>query len=170
MVEEKNKQDIDFDQFCKNTISDLKKYALYLTKYNVDIAEEIVQKTYLLAKENQNKVLNHPNPSGWLSATAENLCCQHRDSEKKHANNTIPITDNMLLDLIAIEDNYKDLIEKIESRLSKKEKRLFEAYYIDKIPLKKIAEDMGEIYINLKMFNSRLKAKLAKIICENSQE
>ena len=87
----KNKQDTDFEKLCEHTIADLRKYILYLTNGDIHTADEILQKTYLLAKEKQDKLLSHPNPAGWLSVTAQNLCRQHRSFEKKDADNTIPM-------------------------------------------------------------------------------
>jgi len=79
-----------FSKLYDNTNEDLMKYILKLTSGNKYLAEEIMQDTYLQAKENQDELLEHPNPAGWLFVTVKNL---YYKQMKNITNHTVYVTE-----------------------------------------------------------------------------
>ena len=158
-----------FLKLYKNSHKDLEKYILKLVNGNKYLSEEIIQKTYLCATENQDTLLEHPNPAGWLFVTAKNLYYKEMKTIVEYNAHEIELPDDVSdgteIDFLSDEDEkYDELLKYIIENLRGKEVRLFEDYYVKNIPLKEIAINMKENYVNMRKFNSRLKIKLIALI------
>ena len=153
----------DFSKLCNDTYERITQLTMNRLR-NAYEAEEVVQRTYLIAMEKADKVMSHPNPVGWLILTANNLCRQYYDYKKTQVKTLTELSDDFPMH--EDENAYDGLFEKITSQLSEKETHLFWSYYIDNIPLRQIAADRGENYASLSKFSYRLKLKLADIITE----
>jgi len=157
-----------FSKLYDNTHEDLKKYVLKLVNGDRYLAEEIIQDTYLQAKENQDELLEHPNPAGWLFVTAKNLYYKQMKSIADYSVYETELTDDLAdleIDFLSFgEDKYEERLQYIKSNLNEKETRLFTDYYIKKLSLKEISKNINENYTNIRKANSRLKIKLINLI------
>ena len=65
-----------FEDLCDKHFNHVYKYCKYLVKGQnnlMDFVEECTQQTFLEARKQISKLINHPNPQGWLFTTARNL-------------------------------------------------------------------------------------------------
>jgi len=74
---------------------------------NQELAQDIVQDTFLLAIFNQEKLMNHPKPGAWLMQTLQNLIMNElRSSSHK----TIPLGEAMEVPAKAAENSIDQLL------------------------------------------------------------
>ena len=90
MLDTENAQDIaaQFNQLHAEHYSHVFRYVRLRVKHS-NLAEDVVQETFLRAWVDFNKFRNHPNPRGWLFVTARNLVTDNCSAQDHQGN---PIT------------------------------------------------------------------------------
>jgi len=162
----------DFSDFCESTYKNLMSYALKLTVGDRYLAEDIVQETYLLAKINQVYLCNHCNPIRWLYSTAKKLFYQKAKYAKNKNKTEINLTEEIKDEkdfFYNINGEISEITKtgiflKIFAELSEQDRKLLKDYYIKKIQLKDIADELGENYEKIRKKHFRLSCDIIKKI------
>lgn len=77
-----NNADNFFQSLCEQYYADLGNFLLALTK-DRELAQDLLQETFIVAWNKRELLLTHPNPAGFLFQTAR-LCLKHaRQKQKK---------------------------------------------------------------------------------------
>ena len=77
-----NNADNFFQSLCEQYYADLGNFLLALTK-DRELAQDLLQETFIVAWNKRELLLTHPNPAGFLFQTAR-LCLRHaRQKQKK---------------------------------------------------------------------------------------
>ena len=130
---------LDFEQFYLNSKAVVYQY-LYQHVEDFFETEDIAQETYLMALEEWDMLLEHPNPIGWLMRTARNLCNNyHRHiyyrMEKIEDETEIPYIEPAY-NLIVMEDLLENVYKKKERNIAKK-------FFLDGDSIEELAKDLG---------------------------
>lgn len=123
------------------------------------LAEDITQSTFCEAWNKLDILLTHPNQDGWLMETAKK---KHWSQRKKKSSTEIGY-DDCLEEPYTVETQYNTLeLEMIiDEALSIKERELFDRYFVEKNPIKIMAEreNMSEGAFKVKMHRIRKKVQ-----------
>lgn len=161
-IQKKSGKDVRFEKLCEDTYDDLKTkiYAKTWSKY---LTDEIVQDTYELASKNKKKLMNHPEPEGWLYKTAINIYHKKEHKNKNTAVVEVELTNNLSAEINTVSNENGDIVGEILSELSEKERELLEYQFYDSVTLKEIATKWNVSYEGLRKFNYRLIIKFRKV-------
>lgn len=123
------------------------------------LAEDIVQSTFCEAWNKLDILLTHPNQNGWLMETAK---MKYWSQRKKKSTTEIGY-DDCLEEPFTTESRYNTLeLEMIiDEALSIEERELFTRYFVEKNPIKLMAqrENMSEGAFKVKMHRIRKKVQ-----------
>lgn len=165
-----DKYKLFFENLCQKNYNNVYKYLLIVVK-NRDVANDIVQDTFIVVYKNLKKVYNHNNPDGFVFKTAQNLAKNYKKQLYKQLINEINL-DNMILSSSnntienAMDSNINeyDYIDEIIDSLSEKNKKLYNMYYVEHKPMKVIADELGIEYTALRMKYVRLRKEIKQKI------
>ena len=128
-------------------------------RMDTKLAEDITQSTFCEAWNKLDILLTHPNQNGWLMETAKK---KYWSQWKKKSSKEIGY-DDCLEEPYSIESRYNTLELEliIDEALSIEERELFNKYFIEKNPIKVMAqrENMSEGAFKVKMHRIRKKVQ-----------
>lgn len=134
-------------------------------QWNKNLAEDVVQETFLEAYRKADLLLEHPNQIGWLYITARNkmlkLLIEEEETYSLDKDEAVYLEDPKTGEV-----QYSDieLAAALKSSVGDKEYEMFRDYYVNKFTSAEIAKkyDLEESAVRMRM--SRLKKKLRKNI------
>lgn len=101
---------------------------------NHSTAEELVGDTFVVAWKNRNKLVESPNPEGWLTETMKNLIKHKR---RELASRPEVVYFELVEDFAAPEVSESIIVE---SGLRADEENLIKMVYFDGVPMNEVAE------------------------------
>ena len=140
---------------------------------NQEDIEDILHDVFLIAMETEN-LEKHENIKGWLVKTAKNLSKQFTEKRNREIKRTV-LTINDIKDSYSVEDHVIEDIEfenmisnntyaRIMDKLSDSEKQFYNMKYIHKLSYDEICRLLGISFGTARARNSRLVAKVKKLI------
>lgn len=166
-----------FESICNKYYKDVYKYVVFVTG-DKDVADDIVQDTFVVVYKNIEKVLKHNNTGGFIFKTAQNIIKNYKKELYKRIlkevsidEGTININDKRseVESYINSEINEYEYLTEILSSLSDDKKDLYKWYYVDNVPMKEIAEREGIEYTALRMKYVRLRKEIKEKVREISE-
>lgn len=161
---------MQFEDICRENYPKIYNYILARTR-SKETAEDITQEVFMIAYKKGNVFLSHENPVAFLYVSAKNLVFEHfRESARKAPLEESDIEDSKgdVFEQICIyharsidERTYYD---RVLNSLNKKERTLYEAYYLDKKPMKAIAWELHLSEAAVRMKYMRLRKKIKRIV------
>lgn len=169
MAENNNLKIELFNAVCAKHYDTVFAYILVSFNNDRDLADDCVQDTMALALQKIDTFLSHPNPGGFLVATARNYVHKHKAAQRKRLLRTASL-DEMLdqpsytEDFDAVFDepvNIDKLKAQILQLLGDKEFALYELFYEKRMSVAQIAKHMqiSEGNVKVRLFRLRLKVK-----------
>ncbi|HHU04854.1 MAG TPA: RNA polymerase sigma factor [Clostridiales bacterium] len=147
------KLDDIFEKLYSAYFKDLYKYVYRLT-YEKNIAEEIVQDTFIEAYRKIEHLAKHENPAGWLYVTARNITKAYlRDYLSIKA--LLPLENH---DTGAVDEENEDMF--LSNYLNQEEAKIIIKFYVEKRSLSEMANEYG---ISLSACKMRLKRARDKL-------
>lgn len=153
---------LDFEQFYLNTKNLLYQYLYQHVKDSFE-TEDIAQEAYLVALEEWQILLEHPNPAGWLVQTAKNIMNgYHRhvffrmESIDMHLHEDIPY-EEPAFDLCLMEDFLGRVYGKKELPLAKR-------YFLEDNSIEDLSDELGMTKSSLKNRIYRLRLRMKSYI------
>ena len=164
-----------FERLCSKYYKNVFRYILFCIK-DEDAAADIVQETFVTVYKKLDE--KHPNPGGFIFQTAKNIIKEYKRklykrimyeiSEDERYN--IPDTANTIEKAIDGAINEYEYVTDILSQLSEEKYRLYKLYYIDRLPMDKIARDLGIEYTALRMRYVRLRKEIRSLVKKLAEE
>jgi len=143
--------DIVFDAFFDKVFSlyynDLFKYSYRLT-YEKNMAEEIVQDTFIEAYKKIELLAQHENPAGWLYVTARNITKAYM-REYLRIKTLLPLEDHK----IGVADEEREEMF-LSNYLNEEEAKIIFKFYVEKRSMTEISEEYA---ISLPACKMRIK-------------
>lgn len=141
-----------FDRLYLENSSRMVKQAAYLLK-NQQIAEELVNETFLILLYKRSQVEHHPNLAAWLNLTLKHLIID----ELKSARHRLELPMNHDAEASA-EDNYRiPLSDLLPAELTPKEREILILFYENQLSHEQIAK-----HLKISVFNCRTRLFRAK--------
>lgn len=144
--------------------------ALYIEEYdkliriayhmtgNQELAEDLVQETFVLAVFHQDSLINHPKPGGWLLVTLRNLVLNERRSCSSHE---VSLEDAKS---ILVQNEERPLDEILPLQLRSEDRKMIIMRYEDGLSYKEIADRLGLAETVCRNRVSRAIAKCRKLM------
>ena len=148
-MKQTNLADIDafFQKLCEENYADLGNFLLVLTK-DREQAQDILQETFIIAWQKRQKLISHPNPTGFLFQTAR-LCLKSSRRKRSREQNQVVYLDqeelanqpslkqspDLIEELLLQQDQCIDeqkWVDVVLSRLTPEEQKLYRSHYIEK--------------------------------------
>jgi len=169
--------DLFFDKLCSEYYEKILKYVYFNIKDEVS-AHDITQEVFLIVYEKIEYVFNHPNVGGFIFQTAKNLTKKHKREvylkmiKEINDENIINFTNGAyeISDIIDKEINEFDYVCDVINMLSDEKRKLYNLYYIKKIPMEEIAVRLGIEYSAVRMRYVRLRKEIKELIRELAKE
>lgn len=154
-----------FEELYKKEYDDIIRFVRRLVNDNRGI-EDITQETFLEAYRKRKKLMDHPNPKGWLYITARNKWMKWAEKQRKylldydsHAEGPVGDDKNRTDDYYMAEVMYS-----VKETLTEKDFRILRNYYEYGYSSKEMAKYLGVTENCFKVRVARMKAKLKKNI------
>lgn len=142
------------------TVYRLACHLLRTAGHSVEDAADITQETFILAAQNIRALSAHPNPPGWLCASARNLCRNY--ARKQH---TVLLGERDIL-IPNPQDDYalSDLVMTLEDSLSPEEMKLLNVYTFSGNSSRVAGQELGITAAAARKRMSRIRKKLQPIL------
>lgn len=140
-----------------------------------DIAEEVLNDTYLayIDAVKSGRVILYP--KAWLYQTANNIIIKKYADLKNQRDNNISIdavvSETVVLtyepdlsDLIITEKEIEDMADEILSEFSEEDRKVLQLFHKDKLSFKEIAKIIGKSEASVKQRNYRVSNKIRKMV------
>ncbi len=163
-----------FEELCAEYYKRIYKYALFSIK-DEDMAHDIVQEVFIVVYKSLDRLKGHPNGGGFIYQTAKNIINEHKRKLYTRIMREIR-EDRELAGSTTIESEIDSRIDEYEyiteilSQLSDEKYMLYKLYYIDKIPMDKIAKKLGMEYTALRMRYVRLRREIRELVRKLADE
>lgn len=152
--------DVWFDQLYREHSARLIKLAFYSLK-DRQLAEDVVEETFLTLLYKRRELMGHPNISGWLAVTLKNIIDDELKSARRKHEAPFVFDENF-----GERDTYnqplKDLLPK---GLSAKEKEILVLFYEEQLSYEEISQQLG-----ISITNCRTRAFRARVHCRELME
>lgn len=158
----------DFEALCRENYGRVYKYIFALTGSR-EPTEDLMQDVFTVAFEKGTAFLQHENPTAFLYRTARNLTLTYLKRQQR--SQTVILDDNLSgddgdLSAVLIHAHDSQIDETIYAGhvidgLSCKQKALYDARYVQKKPIKEIAQEAGVNEPALRMRLVRLRQEIA---------
>lgn len=160
------KSDADFyDELFVAYNQKMRKYAAHVL-HNPETAQDLVNEAFLVLWSNIAIMRNHPNPSGWLYITLNNLIKNEVRLAKYRFE--VPFTDSpdaVFGDSVSLPEQFT---ETPFAELTTEERSLLAWHYEERLPYEEIAAKLGLSVNNCRVKMYRAREKLRKIYKKNS--
>ena len=126
---------------------------------NIEIAEDIMQETFLILLVKIDKVIEHEDPRKWLFRTARNVLLHAYRDMKQNTTKLVELNEE------TVPDGYEQdmgLLEVFPSSFRPRDKQIMMMYYVDKRSIKDVADTFGISNSACKMRLLRLREELRK--------
>ncbi len=160
------------EALCCQWYEPVLRYA-YSQLREVESAREVTQETFLVACQKQAQLESHPNPGGFLFATARNLVKNRRKQaflqmarEPLTPDGQLPDREDPASSLEWMLDRAVDesqWIQQVLSQLSPEKYRLYALHYLEGIPMKEIAQRYGLREEAVRMRYLRLRREIREL-------
>ena len=154
------------DLYTKNA-EKLYKIAFYRLGRNADLAEDVVQDTYLVLLMKAEQVRHYECPEAWLMQTLNYNIKHILQKQAKQKERELPL-DNVE-STTSYEDSPSGLQEILPTKLSNEDRQLLELYYEQQLPYDKIAEILDIPIGTVGSRLLRLKKKLKNFYSEGNK-
>lgn len=145
-------------------------YRLRVHGGNESDAPEVVQDVFLLAAK--KKIINHPNPKGWLNTVTENICKNYarkdrRNTAKQRRCAEETLNKNVHSTLLFVEPSGRPMDESdarmtMEQALPPEDWKLLQDYCLEGKPIEVLAAQMHVSENALRVRIHRLRKKIEK--------
>lgn len=174
-----NNADNFFQSLCEQYYADLGNFLLALTK-DRELAQDLLQETFIVAWNKRELLLTHPNPAGFLFQTAR-LCLRHaRQKQKKQQSRVLYLDreqlaqqkqeqhgndpwEELCLQQDAAIDETKWITAALQ-QLSDEEYLLYRQHYLEKKPFVQLAQEHQRSAVCLRMRALRIRKKVQKAV------
>lgn len=174
-----NNADNFFQSLCEQYYADLGNFLLALTK-DRELAQDLLQETFIVAWNKRELLLTHPNPAGFLFQTAR-LCLKHARQKQKKQQDRVLYLDREQLAQQKQEQHGNDPWEELclqqdaaidESKwitaalqqLSDEEYLLYRQHYLEKKTFVQLAQEHQQSAVCLRMRALRIRKKVQKAV------
>lgn len=174
-----NNADNFFQSLCEQYYADLGNFLLALTK-DRELAQDLLQETFIVAWNKRELLLTHPNPAGFLFQTAR-LCLKHaRQKQKKQQSRVLYLDREQLAqqkqeqhgndpweELCLQQDTAIDETKWITAalqQLSDEEYLLYRQHYLEKKTFVQLAQEHQQSAVCLRMRALRIRKKVQKAV------
>lgn len=136
---------------------------------DADIANDLLQETFMKVWQNLDKFRNKSLISTWIYRIAVNTCLSYLRSEKRHSKDEL--TDTIIENRVEEHSEKNEQIALLYKSISKLEEndRLIITMVLDEIPYPEIAEISGISEGNLRVRIHRIKQKLTELYNQHAQ-
>lgn len=174
----RREQEMWFEEIYRETAPAVRRCARAFTRMHPALQDEmddLVQETYIRMYKKYEELQNHEAVIKWLIVTLRNLF-SNRVRVQQTKNRYVvweidrsKVFDNTFADVCAqvdaaIENEDMELLRKISNHIGEEKLELLQQYYLDKIPLKELADREGISPEAMKMRISRLRKKCSEIL------
>lgn len=174
-----NNADNFFQSLCEQYYADLGNFLLALTK-DRELAQDLLQETFIVAWNKRELLLTHPNPAGFLFQTAR-LCLKHaRQKQKKQQDRVLYLDreqlaqqkqeqhgndpwEELCLQQDAAIDETKWITAALQ-QLSDEEYLLYRQHYLEKKTFVQLAQEHQQSAVCLRMRALRIRKKVQKAV------
>ena len=167
-----NDEDIFFQRLCEQHYADLGNFLLALTK-DREMAEDLLQETFIIAWQKRAQLPAHPNPAGFLFQTARNCLKSAQRKRAKEQRRLVPLEQQEIQpaqcaadeELLRQQDASIDELRWVDAvlqALSTQERRLYEEHYLRKKSFVQLAKEWGVSQTSLRMRAVRLRRTIQK--------
>lgn len=174
-----NNADNFFQSLCEQYYADLGNFLLALTK-DRELAQDLLQETFIVAWNKRELLLTHPNPAGFLFQTAR-LCLRHaRQKQKKQQSRVLYLDreqlaqqkqeqhgndpwEELCLQQDAAIDETKWITAALQ-QLSDEEYLLYRQHYLEKKTFVQLAQEHQQSAVCLRMRALRIRKKVQKAV------
>lgn len=167
-----------FDEIYRETAPVLQRCARAFVRVHPALRDEIddfIQETYIRMYNKYEDLQNHEAVNRWLVVTLKNLVSNRyrvQQTRDKHIGWEIDrdsAFDNVFADARekveeAIDNEDLELLHRIAMHIGEDKLELLQLYYLDKVPLKELAEREGISPEAMKMRISRLRKKCTEVL------
>lgn len=174
-----NNADNFFQSLCEQYYADLGNFLLALTK-DRELAQDLLQETFIVAWNKRELLLTHPNPAGFLFQTAR-LCLRHARQKQKKQQGRVLYLDREQLAQQKQEQHGNDPWEELclqqdaaidETKwitaalqpLSDEEYLLYRQHYLEKKTFVQLAQEHQQSAVCLRMRALRIRKKVQKAV------
>lgn len=174
-----NNADNFFQSLCEQYYADLGNFLLALTK-DRELAQDLLQETFIVAWNKRELLLTHPNPAGFLFQTAR-LCLKHARQKQKKQQDRVLYLDREQLAQQKQEQHGNDPWEELclqqdaaidETKwitaalhqLSDEEYLLYRQHYLEKKTFVQLAQEHQQSAVCLRMRALRIRKKVQKAV------
>ncbi len=157
-----------FEKLCARYYKNILRYAMFSVK-DEDMAHDIVQEVFIVVYKKLDKLKNHPNVGGFIYQTAKNIINEHKRKlyarliREVKADNEYAGSSTIEKEIDSRIDEY-EYITDIISQLSDEKYKLYKLYYIEGMPMDKIADKLGIEYTALRMRYVRLRREIKEMV------
>ncbi len=167
-----NDADVFFQKLCEQYYADLGNFLLALTK-DREMAEDLLQETFIIAWQKRAQLPSHPNPAGFLFQTARNCFKSAQRKRAKEQRRLVPLEQQEAQpaqcaadeELLRQQDASIDelcWVDAVLQKLSAEERQLYEQHYLHKKSFVQLAREWGVSQTSLRMRAVRLRRKIQK--------
>ena len=174
-----NNADNFFQSLCEQYYADLGNFLLALTK-DRELAQDLLQETFIVAWNKRELLLTHPNPAGFLFQTPR-LCLKHaRQKQKKQQGRVLYLDreqlaqqkqeqhgndpwEELCLQQDAAIDETKWITAALQ-QLSDEEYLLYRQHYLEKKTFVQLAQEHQQSAVCLRMRALRIRKKVQKAV------
>ena len=147
--------------------------------HDKSVAEDIVQEVFIVAYKKRKTIFLYENKRAFLYKVSKNLTNEYIRKSKKYKivelNDNSAVDERDLCDLIYQQKNSEidetPYVDEVINDLPEEKRKLYELYYINKIPMKNIAKllNISETTTRMRFVRLRrdIKKKVKKIKFEN---
>lgn len=163
-----------FEGLCNKYYKKILKYSVLCVK-DKDIADDIVQEVFIVVYKKLDLLKSHPNIGGFIYQTAKNIINEHKRRLYTTLMHEIR-EDREFMGSGSVEKEIDSRIDEYEyitdiiSQLSDEKYRLYKLYYIDNMPMDKIADKLGIEYTALRMRYVRLRREIKEMVRRLAEE
>lgn len=164
-----------FQTLCEQYYADLGNYLLAMTR-DRELAQDLLQETFIVAWKKRELLPNHPNPGGFLFQTAR-LCLKNaRQRQKKQQSRLIYLEQEQLAqqsDQRRATDLWEELCRQQDASvdeaqwiapalqtLSEQEYQLYRQHYLEKKSFAQLAREQNISPVSLRMRALRIRRKI----------
>lgn len=147
----------------RTTVYPLFNYVAKRTRGHRELAEDIVQETYLRALKDWQKKSLPDSPQAWLNRVARNILIDYLRKKKRENRDNIERFSDVSTHLAENKQNSLDMFLAISS-LGQKKAKVIEAHYYDGKSLKAIAAEMAISYRAVEGYLRRARQSLKSLL------